>query len=133
MRFDIELPQDPIVPRSGAKDSANGAELIFHGRVRGLEGDVPIKGLEYEAYGPLAEKRLRELAEEAVRRFQLGSFTCRHRLGFVPVGEISLEVIIRSPHRQAALEAMAWFIDALKKDVPIWKWVHPTQGTKYPA
>jgi hypothetical protein len=44
-----------------------------------------------------------------------------HRLGSVPVGQISIAIAVSSPHRQHALQACHWLIDELKATVPIWK------------
>ena len=37
------------------------------------------------------------------------------------VGQTSFRLQVSAPHRQPALAAMAHFIDAMKRDVPIWK------------
>jgi len=44
-----------------------------------------------------------------------------HRFGHIPVGETSLWIRVRAPHRAEALNLLTQFIDRLKKDVPIWK------------
>jgi molybdopterin synthase catalytic subunit len=44
-----------------------------------------------------------------------------HRLGWVPVGEASLFLRVQSAHRAEALNFCALAIDAMKRDVPIWK------------
>jgi len=44
-----------------------------------------------------------------------------HRLGTCPVGEASVGIAISSPHRREALEAVAFAIDAIKANVPVWK------------
>lgn len=44
-----------------------------------------------------------------------------HRLGPVDVGDASVIIAASSPHRRAALAAVAWAIDELKARVPIWK------------
>lgn len=98
-----------------------GAILDFRGVVRPHEDGVRIGGLHYEAYEPMATKQLDALANDALRRFQLQSVCVVHSTGKVPVGETSLYVAIASIHRGEGLEAMAWFIDGLKRDVPIWK------------
>jgi molybdopterin synthase catalytic subunit len=59
-----------------------------------------------------------------------------HRLGEVPVGQVSVVVGCSSAHRVATFQALPWIMDELKRDVPIWKrelytdgtteWVHPT-------
>ncbi|MFQ6675584.1 MAG: molybdenum cofactor biosynthesis protein MoaE [Fidelibacterota bacterium] len=110
-----------------------GAELVFRGRVRGKESRRIISALHYEHYPGMAERQLQALAEQAAKRFAILDLICRHRIGRVPVGEISLEVCIRSRHRKEGLEAMDFFIAELKKSVPIWKWAVLPDGRKVPG
>ncbi|GAB4312218.1 MAG: hypothetical protein Kow0059_02590 [Candidatus Sumerlaeia bacterium] len=122
---------EPLPARCGRTDC--GAELVFHGVVRDSEGGEPITALFYEHYPGMAEKELRRLADEAVMRFGLDDLICHHRVGVVPAGEASLRVVMRARHRGAVLDAMAWFISALKRDVPIWKWGVRADGSRFPS
>lgn len=112
-------------PIQGTEESppldGGGAELSFRGIVRPHEAGRPIVGLEYEAYEPMAQKLLAELCTQAIQRFGVLSIRLIHSKGFVPAGEVSLLISIRSDRRIAALEAMTWLIEALKREVPIWK------------
>jgi molybdopterin synthase catalytic subunit len=99
----------------------DGAELQFYGRVREMENGQPIVALDYEYYKGMAEKELQKLGEETMSRFAISQLDCIHRVGKIPVGEASLRVVIWSKHRVEALDAMAWFISQMKRDVPIWK------------
>ncbi len=110
-----------------------GAEVIFHGRVRGEEGGRKIVALEYEAYAEMAEQELQNIGTEAAEKFAILDLYCDHRTGAVPVGEVSLRLVIRANHRGAALEAMAWFITELKARVPIWKWGLTADGERFPS
>ena len=44
-----------------------------------------------------------------------------HRLNNVAAGEVSLVLIVASTHRKEAFAASEYFIEELKKRVPIWK------------
>jgi molybdopterin synthase catalytic subunit len=110
-----------------------GAELIFYGRVREDENGVTISGLEYEQYEDMAAIQLQSLAVEAAKRFRLKSLYCVHRIGYIPVGEVSLYIHIFSKHRKASIKAMEWFIAEIKKEVPIWKWGVKPDGSKFPS
>ncbi len=44
-----------------------------------------------------------------------------HRLGRLEVGETSVLIAVASAHRGVTFDACRWLIDALKKQVPIWK------------
>lgn len=116
----IDGPLPPAPP--GAPESGDvGAVLVFEGVVRGLEGDRTIDALDYEAYRPMAERQMERLARALLVAFGVTSVRVEHSVGRVPVGRCSLRLTIRSAHRAQALAAAAAFIDALKRDVPIWK------------
>ena len=110
----------------------DGAELTFNGRVRRKEGNHLIIALEYECYKEMAENELRIIAEKVAQKFPIHHLLCRHRVGRVPVGEISIQVTIRSTHRSEAFEAMTCYISELKHRVPIWKWAILKDGSKHP-
>lgn len=108
----------------------DGAELVFNGRVRNSEKGDPIIGIEYECYDGMAQKELQKLAEETAEKFHIRDLDCIHRIGYVPIGEASLRVVIWSKHRVEGLEAMAWFISEMKERVPIWKHIVLPNGIK---
>jgi molybdopterin synthase catalytic subunit len=100
-----------------------GAVLIFEGVVRADEGGRQLTALRYEAYLPMALRQLELLAGETARKHGLAGLAVWHSVGRVPVGGVSLRVVVRSGHRAEALAAMGEFVTLLKRDVPIWK--HP--------
>ncbi len=102
-------------------DRQAGAELVFTGLVRDMENDEKIGALVYEEYAGMARKELEKIGRQAVQRFRIADLYCVHRVGTIPVGEAAIVVLIRSKHRQEAFGAMSWFMDELKKSVPIWK------------
>ncbi len=110
----------PALP-SDETHTNDGGELQFYGRVRDMENGQPIVALDYEYYKGMAEKELQKLGEELLEKFSINKLDCIHRIGKIPVGEAALRVTIWSKHRVEALDAMAWFISQLKKEVPIWK------------
>lgn len=109
--WSFDLQPDPRV----------GAELVFNGQVRGIEKDEKIGALVYEQYEGMAQKELEKIGREAVQRFGIIDLHCVHRIGTIPVGDAAIVVLIRSVHRHEAFDAMSWFMDELKKSVPIWK------------
>ncbi len=134
MTVDVRLVDGALPPiEDDASRRNDGAELIFHGRVRAREGDDTIVALDYEHYPAMTERELRVLAEDAATRFGLSALSCLHRIGRVAVGEASLRVTIVSPHRAEALEAMTWFIAEMKRRVPIWKWAVTADGERRPT
>ncbi len=98
-----------------------GALVCFEGIVRPIEAEQPIAGLRYETYDPMAERELQQLAAQAIRDFGLLDVRVEHSRGFVANGDCSFRLRLAAVHRQEALAAMDWFIDRMKRDVPIWK------------
>ena len=130
----VEIIRDPVKLFAINDDrKEDGAELVFNGRVRNMERGKEIIALEYEQYEGMAELELKEIAQRTCKKFPIKDLFCRHRIGIINVGEISLHVVIWSKHRREGLEAMNWFISELKKHVPIWKWAIMTDNTRVPS
>lgn len=117
----------------GIGDGTDGAELVFHGRVRQNEQGQPIVALDYEHYAEMAEAELQAVAQETAAAYPISELVCWHRVGRVAIGDASLRVLIRSPHREEALNAMGDFIVRMKARVPIWKWGVTASGDRFPA
>ena len=130
----LEIIRDPVKLFAINDDrKEDGAELVFNGRVRNMERGKEIIALEYEQYEGMAELELKEIAQRTCKKFPIKDLFCRHRIGIINVGEISLHVVIWSKHRREGLEAMNWFISELKKHVPIWKWAIMIDNTRVPS
>lgn len=114
-----EGPLSPVVaePQQGGA----GAVLRFEGVVRPTEQDQPIAALDYDAYRPMAETMLTELAEEMLEGHGLLNVHVEHAVGRVKVGEISFRLTIASEHRAEGLAAADEFITRMKQDVPLFK------------
>ena len=89
--------------------------------------------LEYEAYEEMALKKLGEVREELQAEFELEDIAISHRIGTVPIGEISLVVAVASPHRKLAFEACQQAVDRIKEVVPIWKKEVYEEGSRWVA
>ena len=98
-----------------------GAVVLFLGTVRNNTDGRAVKGLEYEAYPPMAEKKMAEIAQEVSEKWGLDRVAMIHRVGKLEIGEVSVAVAVASPHRKAAFEAGQYAMDRLKQVVPIWK------------
>ena len=77
--------------------------------------------LEYEAYRPMADQQLEQVAAEMQERWDLAGVAISHRLGKLEIGEASLVVAVSSAHRKEAFEACHFSVDRIKQIVPIWK------------
>jgi len=105
-----------------------GALVLFVGTVRDRNGDRAVEGITYDAYRSMAAEKL----ETIVAELEDSSATLRvhivHRLGEVPVGEASVAIAVASPHRSAAFDASREALERLKREVPIWKLEHYSDG-----
>ncbi len=128
----VSLTSNPIDLKSvidGVMTSESGGVDLFVGTTRNHAGKRGVKLLEYEAYEPMAVAIMERLELEARRRWPVNRIVMVHRLGKVPVGEASVAVAVSSAHRTEAFEACRFLIDTLKREVPIWKREHFTDGT----
>ena len=99
-----------------------GGVVVFAGRVRpDRTPQGRVAHLDYEAHRPLALASLSDLERTARRRFGAEKVVLWHRLGPVPVGEVSVIVGAATGHRAAAFRAARYLIEQLKRTVPIWK------------
>jgi molybdopterin synthase catalytic subunit len=103
------------------KSPEAGAIDIFIGTTRNHSNGKEVLSLEYEVYEPMALKLMEAIVAEAHRRWTINRIAIVHRVGKVEIGEASVIVGVSAPHRREAFEACRYAIDALKKDVPIWK------------
>ena len=122
MSVSVRIIDGPLPPRD-VEDAIEdvGAVLWFEGIIRGQENGRAIAGLQYQTYDPMAENQLRRLGEMAIEQFGVLGVVVEHSRGFVGTGVCSFRLRIASRHRKEGLAAMDWFIDQMKRDVPIWK------------
>ncbi len=100
---------------------ANGGVVTFLGVTRDNTGGRSVRYLEYEAYEPMAEAKLAEIAAAIREELPVEDLAIAHRLGRLEIGDVSLIVAVGSPHREAAFRACAQVVDRIKQTVPIWK------------
>jgi molybdopterin synthase catalytic subunit len=79
----------------------------------------------------MATAILRELADEAVARWNLSAVRLQHAEGVVGIGEASVCIELVSGHRGDGFEACRWLIDTLKMRVPLWKQEVWADGTTW--
>jgi molybdopterin synthase catalytic subunit len=105
----------------GIKRGEDGAVVVFEGVVRNQTRGRKTLYLDYEAYEEMARQEMEQLAEQALKQFQVRDVVLIHRLGRIEIGETSVLIVVASAHRAAAFDACRWLIDTLKRTVPIWK------------
>jgi molybdopterin synthase catalytic subunit len=113
----------------------DGAAVGFLGRTRespgtpapGQEAEAArhagrtVDALEYEAHASMAVAVLEAIAAEIATRFAVDRLAIVHRVGDVPLGEVSIAVVAVAAHRGAAFDAARYAIDETKARAPIWK------------
>lgn len=121
-------PLDPtaILDMVGAEE--DGAVLLFLGIVRDHNDGRRVSGMRYDAYVPMAEKVLGEIAAEAAARLGTDRIVLAHRIGELQIGEASVAIAVSSPHRAVAYEASRYVIEEIKKRLPVWKEEHYIEG-----
>ena len=112
---------DPEEAIEAVRRDEAGAVDVFLGVVRNTNKGRAVDHLVYDAYPSMAEKTMRELAEEAVERFDLADSAVLHRTGRLEIGETSLLVAVSAGHRAATFEAGHWLVNEIKRRVPVWK------------
>lgn len=110
-----------VLPRLVLPSREVGACVEFLGIVRELEAGLPLTGLRYEAYEPMARREFARIFAELEALHPARAVTLIHRLGWVPVGEASLFVRVLAKHRGPALNFCGLLVERMKMDVPIWK------------
>jgi molybdopterin synthase catalytic subunit len=136
----IEGPIDVAALISAAQRPDCGAISTFIGTTRIDEsGGASVEYLEYEAYRPMADRKLEEIGAEIEKRWDVREVSIVHRIGRVEPGEASVAIVVASPRRGPAFEASRYAIERIKKVVPIWKrevwsdgyvWVGSQVGTR---
>jgi molybdopterin synthase catalytic subunit len=113
----------------------DGAVVGFVGRTRSTPGTPApgqeaeaarhagrsVESLGYEAHETMVLATLATIADEVAARFGVDRLAIVHRVGEVPLGEVSIAVVAVAPHRDAAFQAARYAIDETKARAPIWK------------
>ena len=122
MQTEIVFTREPLIsPPLRLESREVGACVEFQGIVRELEQGKALAGLEYEAHEPMARRHLERIFSELSAAHPIVAALFIHRLGWVPVGEVSMFVRVLAAHRAEALAFCGAAIDRMKQDVPIWK------------
>jgi MoaE-MoaD fusion protein len=112
---------DQEVTRIKSSSTAIGAIVTFLGTTRDVSRGKKVTSLEFEHYPGMAEKKLREIRDKAIREYGVVEVSIIHRTGIIPVGENIVLIVVASGHRDEAFKACRFCIDELKRITPIWK------------
>ena len=113
------LDQEPLL--AAVRRDESGAVALFYGVARNHSDGRQVQALEYDAYPSMAEKKLREVADEVRERWPISCIGVLHRTGRLAIGETSLLVAVSAPHRKEAFAACEYAVDRIKQIVPVWK------------
>jgi MoaE-MoaD fusion protein len=115
---------DPGAAVSAVATAGCGALATFVGLVRDTNAGRRVLWLDYEAYGPLAEKTFERIAHESSERWPATRMAIHHRSGRLAIGEASIVIAVAAPHRADAFAACRYAIERVKQVAPIWKHEH---------
>ncbi len=105
-----------------------GGIATFCGHVRRSSRGHEVAYLEYEAYEPMALAVMVAIASRVEAEVSGACVAIHHRLGRLEIGECAVVIAAGTPHRSGAFSACRLAIEALKRDVPIWKREVTTTG-----
>jgi molybdopterin synthase catalytic subunit len=112
---------DEETGRLKSASNAIGAIVTFLGTTRDISHGTEVSQLQFEHYPGMAEKRLAEIRERAMKELGAIDVTIIHRVGTIPVGENIVLIAAAAGHRDEAFKACRFCIDELKRITPIWK------------
>lgn len=106
--------------------TSTGAAAIFTGMVRGETrrgGAYDTEYLEYEAYIPMAEAKMKQVADEIRAKWEsIEGIAIVQRIGKLYPKTPTVLIACTAAHRDTGVfEAARYGIDRLKEIVPIWK------------
>ncbi|MEO8881134.1 MAG: molybdenum cofactor biosynthesis protein MoaE [Gemmatimonadaceae bacterium] len=103
------------------RDTADGATVVFLGTVREVNDGRAVSGIEYSAYGEMAERELASIASECAAAFDVAHLVVEHRLGALALGDTSIAIVVAHAHRAEAYDASRFVIEQVKQRLPVWK------------
>jgi molybdopterin synthase catalytic subunit len=123
--INIQSVIDKVVQREA------GAITTFIGTVRELTKGKRTLFLIYEAYEPMAVKKLQQIGNEIEERWEGSNVAITHRVGRLDITDVAVVIAVSTPHRADAYEANRYAIERIKEIVPIWKKEHWEDGEEW--
>ena len=105
-----------------------GGITTFLGTGRELSKGQNIAQLNFEHYPKMAEKKLEEIRQQAIKDHGIIDMSIIHRIGPIEIGENIVLIIAVGEHRKETFVACEWAIAELKRVTPIWKRETTTHG-----
>lgn len=98
-----------------------GAVVAFEGRVRNVNQGRRVVRLQYDAYPEMAERVFEDILRRTRETHPVTAIRVLHRTGTLAVGDTAVAVVVAAGHRAEAFEAARFVLEAVKKDLPVWK------------
>lgn len=108
-----------------------GAINTFIGTVREFTKGKRTLYLKYDAYVPMAEKKLGQIGDEIREKWPEASCSIAHRIGELAISDIAVVIAVSTPHRADSYDASRYAIERIKEIVPIWKKEHWEDGEQW--
>ncbi|MED5099146.1 molybdenum cofactor biosynthesis protein MoaE [Niallia circulans] len=108
-----------------------GAITTFIGTVREMTAGKKTSFLTYEAYVPMAAKKLAQIGEEVKEKWGDIDIAITHRIGKLEISDVAVVIAVSTPHRKDAYTANQYAIERIKEIVPIWKREHWESGEEW--
>ena len=119
---------DAEIDRVRTRSKRIGGIATFLGTARDWSKGHAVSGITFEHYEGMAQKKLREIRERALKQFDVIEVLILHRYGTIEIGENIVLIVVGAEHRADAFKACKWCIDELKNIRPIWKLEQTPEG-----
>ncbi len=119
---------DAEINRVRARSKRIGGIATFLGIARDRSKGREIDSMTFEHYEGMAQTKLREIRERALKDFDIIEVAILHRYGEIGIGENIVLIVVGAEHRADAFRACEWAIAELKRITPIWKLEHTPEG-----
>ncbi|GAA4904020.1 molybdopterin synthase subunit MoaE [Actinomycetospora succinea] len=125
-----EEPLDVSEHAALVDDAAAGAVVTFAGVVRDHDHGRSVTALDYEGH-PSAATVVEKVAAEVAAQFAgVRALAVTHRVGPLGIGDVALACAVAAEHRREAFDACSELVDAVKRELPVWKRQEFTDGTE---
>jgi MoaE-MoaD fusion protein len=119
---------DAEINRVRSKSKRIGGISIFLGTARDRSKGRDVDSITFEHYEGMAQTKLSEIRERALKDFDIIEVSILHRYGEIDIGDNIVLIVVGAEHRAEAFRACQWAISELKRITPIWKLEHTPEG-----
>lgn len=123
-----ETPIDATSLKTQTQDPKSGGFVCFEGWVRNHNLGKTVTALDYTAHPKLAQAVGQDIVQDALTAYDINAAHCVHRIGTLGIGDMAIWVGVSADHRKAAFDACEYILERVKKEVPIWKNEHYSDG-----